>query len=109
MKELTLGFCEYYTIFASDLYERYNSLSSTHHSISHIEYCNITYKEVCFIFIDLCFFSEPVECKEPILVVSHKVGVCRVSPGGKPCTTVFTKLHGDGLSSVVKCKSCCIC
>lgn len=50
------------------------------------------------------FHSGHVECNEPILVVSHKVGVCRVSPHGKPCKTMFTKLHHDGDSSIVKCK-----
>ncbi|KAK3703969.1 hypothetical protein QZH41_009886, partial [Actinostola sp. cb2023] len=50
------------------------------------------------------FPSEPVNCEEPISVVSHKVGVCRVSPDGKPCRTLFTRLHSNGNSSVVKCK-----
>ncbi|EDO47303.1 predicted protein, partial [Nematostella vectensis] len=49
------------------------------------------------------FPSEPVDCEQPIIVVSHKVGICRVSPDGKSCRTVFTKLHSNGKSSVVKC------
>ncbi|XP_031563039.1 RNA pseudouridylate synthase domain-containing protein 2-like [Actinia tenebrosa] len=49
------------------------------------------------------FPSEPIDCEQPILVVSHKIGVCRVSPNGKTCRTVFTKLHGNGKSSVVQC------
>nr|XP_033806621.1 RNA pseudouridylate synthase domain-containing protein 2 [Geotrypetes seraphini] len=42
-------------------------------------------------------------CEEPILVVSYKVGVCRVDPKGKPCKTVFQRLGYNGKSSVVKC------
>ena len=48
--------------------------------------------------------SDPIECSEPILVVSHKLGVCRVTPTGKPCYTHFTRLSYNGSSSVVKCK-----
>ena len=39
------------------------------------------------------------------MVVSHKIGVCRVSADGKPCRTVFTRINYNGKSSVVKCKS----
>ncbi|KAJ8288545.1 hypothetical protein COCON_G00012040 [Conger conger] len=42
-------------------------------------------------------------CEEPILVVSFKVGVCRVDPKGKPCRTVFQRLSWNGHSSVVRC------
>ncbi|XP_053697758.1 pseudouridylate synthase RPUSD2 [Sabethes cyaneus] len=45
-----------------------------------------------------------IECKEPIEVVSYKIGVCKVSPKGKECTTVFQKLGFNGNSSVVLCK-----
>lgn len=44
-----------------------------------------------------------VVCEEPILVVSVKVGLCRVDPKGKDSRTVFQKLSYDGLSSVVRC------
>uniref|UniRef100_A0A8D0C9J6 Pseudouridylate synthase RPUSD2 n=1 Tax=Salvator merianae TaxID=96440 RepID=A0A8D0C9J6_SALMN len=44
-----------------------------------------------------------VTCEEPILVVSYKVGVCRVDPKGKPCKTVFQRLSYNGKTSVVKC------
>ncbi|XP_069773350.1 pseudouridylate synthase RPUSD2 [Narcine bancroftii] len=44
-----------------------------------------------------------VTCEEPILVVSYKVGVCRVHPKGKPSRTVFQKLSCNGSSSVVRC------
>nr|KAF6393576.1 RNA pseudouridine synthase domain containing 2 [Pipistrellus kuhlii] len=50
------------------------------------------------------FPSEEVTCKEPILVVSYKVGVCRVDPRGKPCETVFQRLSYNGRSSVVRCR-----
>ncbi|XP_069493659.1 pseudouridylate synthase RPUSD2 [Ambystoma mexicanum] len=42
-------------------------------------------------------------CEEPILVVSYKVGVCRVDPKGKASKTVFQRLSYNGKSSVVKC------
>ncbi|XP_006093085.1 RNA pseudouridylate synthase domain-containing protein 2 [Myotis lucifugus] len=50
------------------------------------------------------FPSEEVTCKEPILVVSYKVGVCRVDTRGKPCETVFQRLSYNGHSSVVRCR-----
>ncbi|XP_020610181.1 RNA pseudouridylate synthase domain-containing protein 2-like isoform X1 [Orbicella faveolata] len=49
------------------------------------------------------FPSEEVLCEEPIVVVSHKIGVCRVSRDGKPCKTLFKKISYDGNSSIVKC------
>ncbi|NXX97460.1 RUSD2 protein, partial [Centropus bengalensis] len=49
------------------------------------------------------FPEHEVVCEEPILVVSYKVGVCRVDPKGKPCKTVFQRLSYNGRSSVVKC------
>ncbi|KAH8306685.1 hypothetical protein KR044_006528 [Drosophila immigrans] len=45
-----------------------------------------------------------VECKEPIEVVSYKIGVCKVSQKGKDCTTTFQKLSQNGNTSVVLCK-----
>ncbi|KAM6181283.1 pseudouridylate synthase RPUSD2 [Erethizon dorsatum] len=50
------------------------------------------------------FPAEEVTCKEPILVVSYKVGVCRVDPRGKPCETLFQRLSYNGHSSVVRCR-----
>lgn len=49
-------------------------------------------------------FSEIVECKEPIEVVSYKIGVCKISPKGKECKTLFQKLGYNGKTSVVLCK-----
>ncbi|XP_026864691.2 RNA pseudouridylate synthase domain-containing protein 2 [Electrophorus electricus] len=49
------------------------------------------------------FLDGEVVCKEPILVVSFKVGLCRVHPKGKECCTVFQKLSYNGRSSVVRC------
>ncbi|CAH3139265.1 unnamed protein product, partial [Porites lobata] len=49
------------------------------------------------------FPSEIVDCQEPIMVESHKIGICRVSANGKPCRTVFTRIYFNGKSSVVKC------
>lgn len=48
--------------------------------------------------------SGVIECKEPIEVVSYKIGVCKVSPKGKDCTTKFEKLGFNGITSVVLCK-----
>ncbi|XP_074547884.1 pseudouridylate synthase RPUSD2 [Halichoeres trimaculatus] len=42
-------------------------------------------------------------CEEPILVVSFKIGLCRVDPKGKECRTVFKRLSYNGKSSVVQC------
>lgn len=50
------------------------------------------------------FPDKEVICKEPILVVSYKVGVCRVDPRGKPCETMFQRLSYNGRSSVVQCR-----
>lgn len=49
-------------------------------------------------------YSEVIECKEPIEVVSYKIGVCKVSPKGKDCLTTFEKLGFNGKTSVVLCK-----
>ncbi|OPJ74206.1 RNA pseudouridylate synthase domain-containing protein 2 [Patagioenas fasciata monilis] len=49
------------------------------------------------------FPEHEVVCEEPILVVSYKVGVCRVDPKGKPCKTVFQRLSYNGKTSVVRC------
>ncbi|XP_037959336.1 RNA pseudouridylate synthase domain-containing protein 2-like [Teleopsis dalmanni] len=45
-----------------------------------------------------------IECKEPIEVVSYKIGVCKVSAKGKDCTTTFQKIAHNGKTSVVLCK-----
>lgn len=42
-------------------------------------------------------------CEEPILVVSFKIGLCRVDPRGKECRTVFQRLSFNGKTSVVRC------
>lgn len=49
-------------------------------------------------------FSGIIECKEPIEVVSYKIGVCKVSPKGKDCVTIFQKLGYNGKTSIVSCK-----
>lgn len=50
------------------------------------------------------FPEDELVCEEPILVVSFKVGVCRVDPKGKPSRTVFQRLSYNGHSSVVRCR-----
>ncbi|KAM8833672.1 pseudouridylate synthase RPUSD2 [Synchiropus picturatus] len=42
-------------------------------------------------------------CEEPILVVSFKIGLCRVDAKGKECRTVFNRISFNGKSSVVRC------
>ncbi|XP_051578741.1 pseudouridylate synthase RPUSD2-like isoform X2 [Myxocyprinus asiaticus] len=53
--------------------------------------------------VDGEFPEGEVVCEEPILVVSFKVGLCRVDPKGKECRTVFQRLSYNGRSSVVRC------
>ncbi|CAI8032883.1 RNA pseudouridylate synthase domain-containing protein 2 [Geodia barretti] len=52
------------------------------------------------------FPDEPVLCTEPIVIVTHKLGICRVDPAGKTCLTSFTRLsydiHKD--TSILKCE-----
>ncbi|XP_072378716.1 pseudouridylate synthase RPUSD2-like isoform X3 [Diabrotica undecimpunctata] len=50
------------------------------------------------------FPDEVIECNQPIEVVSYKIGVCKVSPKGKDCITVFQKLGYNGHTSVILCK-----
>ncbi|XP_013773914.1 RNA pseudouridylate synthase domain-containing protein 2-like isoform X2 [Limulus polyphemus] len=54
--------------------------------------------------VDGNFPDQPVCCVEPIEVISHKIGVCVVSPSGKGCKTEFSKLSYNGKSSVVMCR-----
>lgn len=49
------------------------------------------------------FPKEEVICEQPILVVSFKIGLCRVDPKGKECRTVFQRLSFNGKTSVVRC------
>ena len=48
--------------------------------------------------------SEKISCDEPIEVVSYKIGVCRVSPKGKDCSTEFERLAFNGKTSIVLCR-----
>ncbi|KAJ3159259.1 RNA pseudouridylate synthase domain containing protein 2 [Geranomyces michiganensis] len=50
------------------------------------------------------FPTAQVVCKEPMLTVSHKLGINVVSPEGKECSTVFDRLSYNGRTSVVQCK-----
>ncbi|XP_076021721.1 pseudouridylate synthase RPUSD2 isoform X2 [Genypterus blacodes] len=49
------------------------------------------------------FPEDELVCEEPILVVSFKIGLCRVDPKGKDCRTVFQRLSFNGTNSVVRC------
>lgn len=49
------------------------------------------------------FPEDELICEEPILVVSFKIGLCRVDPKGKDCRTVFQRLSFNGKTSVVRC------
>ncbi|XP_028294809.1 pseudouridylate synthase RPUSD2 [Gouania willdenowi] len=53
--------------------------------------------------VDGEFPEDEVVCEEPILVVSFKIGLCRVHPKGKDCRTVFQRLSFNGKTSVVRC------
>ncbi|KAM9341286.1 pseudouridylate synthase RPUSD2 [Symphorus nematophorus] len=53
--------------------------------------------------VDGEFPEGELTCEEPILVVSFKVGLCRVDPKGKECRTVFQRLSFNGKTSVVRC------
>lgn len=53
--------------------------------------------------VDGEFPEGEVVCEEPILVVSFRVGLCRVDPKGKESRTVFQRLSYNGRSSVVRC------
>ncbi|XP_049708112.2 pseudouridylate synthase RPUSD2 isoform X2 [Helicoverpa armigera] len=56
--------------------------------------------------VDGEFPDDEIECQEPIEVVSYKIGVCKVSPKGKDCSTVFKRLgyNVNSNTSVVLCK-----
>ncbi|KAJ0181603.1 hypothetical protein K1T71_002325 [Dendrolimus kikuchii] len=56
--------------------------------------------------VDGQFPETEIECQEPIEVVSYKIGVCKVSPKGKDCSTVFKRLgfNPNTNTSVVLCK-----
>ncbi|XP_004929343.2 pseudouridylate synthase RPUSD2 isoform X2 [Bombyx mori] len=56
--------------------------------------------------VDGEFPDEEIECQEPIEVVSYKIGVCKVSPKGKDCSTVFKRLgfNQANNTSVVLCR-----
>ncbi|XP_045766326.1 uncharacterized protein C18B11.02c isoform X2 [Maniola jurtina] len=56
--------------------------------------------------VDGEFPDDEIECQEPIEVVSYKIGVCKVSPKGKDCSTVFKRLGFNTRTntSVVLCR-----
>ena len=45
-----------------------------------------------------------IQCREPIEVVSYKIGVCKVAKGGKDCWTDFQRVSFNGETSVVLCR-----
>ncbi|XP_068608199.1 pseudouridylate synthase RPUSD2 [Brachionichthys hirsutus] len=49
------------------------------------------------------FPEDELICEEPILVVSFKIGICRVDPKGKECRTIFQRINFNGKTSVVRC------
>ncbi|GBP82827.1 RNA pseudouridylate synthase domain-containing protein 2 [Eumeta japonica] len=56
--------------------------------------------------VDGEFPGDDIECQEPIEVVSYKIGVCKVSPKGKECSTLFKRLgfNPKTNTSVVLCR-----
>ena len=49
-------------------------------------------------------FREPITVDKPIDIVSHKMGLYRISDSGKESLTKFELLWTNGQESVVKCK-----
>lgn len=81
---------------------------SRRRGFSRVSFLYIFSRPIFYLFI-LCLFvcvfqRGVVECNEPIEVVSYKIGVCKVSPTGKDCTTAFKKISFNGKTSVVLCK-----
>ena len=54
--------------------------------------------------MQIFYYRAAITCKEPIEVVSYKIGVCKVSSNGKDCHTDFQRLSYNGRTSVVLCK-----
>ena len=50
------------------------------------------------------FYRGLIQCKEPIEVVSYKIGVCKVAKSGKDCWTDFQRVSFNGETSVVLCR-----
>ena len=46
---------------------------------------------------------ETIECREPLDVLTHKLGLWKVGPNGKPSHTTFERVGFNGTSSVVRC------
>ncbi|PSN41924.1 hypothetical protein C0J52_06816 [Blattella germanica] len=64
---------------------------------------NIVKKEyICR--VDGDFPDGVIICQKPIKVISRLIGVSKVSPDGKMCTTIFEKLHSNGKTSLLSCK-----
>jgi len=45
-------------------------------------------------------FRGEIVVDEPLLTMSHKIGVCQVHADGKACTTTFNKIGYNGKSSL---------
>lgn len=95
----------------------FSRISSSHRLLHHVAFIQRLIVSIYFCILFHIFralwschsvlssgYSGIIECKEPIEVVSYKIGVCKVSAKGKECTTVFQKLGYNGKSSVVLCK-----
>lgn len=51
----------------------------------------------------MCVCSDEIEVNQPIRVVNFHLGVCEVSPEGKPSLTVIKRVSTNGKSSLVMC------
>lgn len=69
----------------------------------HIFVCLLQLEKEYVCRVEGKFPVSEIVCEEPILVVSFKVGLCRVDPKGKDSRTVFQRLSYNGHSSVVRC------
>lgn len=48
-------------------------------------------------------YSEPIIVDKPIDILSHKIGLYRISDSGKESVTRFERMWTDGKESVVRC------
>lgn len=88
----------------SPVWNKFHRFTQYHKLCSNFFLTSFFFSSILFRISPILFHSGIIECKEPIEVVSYKIGVCKVSPKGKDCTTVFQKLGFNGKTSVVLCK-----
>ncbi|KAJ9598995.1 hypothetical protein L9F63_010518 [Diploptera punctata] len=63
---------------------------------------NVTKEYLCR--VDGDFPNGVTTCKERIEVIHGLIAISKVSPNGKPCTTVFEKISYNGRTSLIVCR-----